>query len=198
MIPERRPTRLGAILRDVIEAVVLAAVLFLVLQFALQNTIVEGASMEPNLVDRQWLLVNKLAYRLGEPQRGDVIVFHSPDQPGKDFIKRIVALPGETVEMEAGRILVDGRLLEEPWQPWSDDSNYGPYPVPEGQVFVLGDNRARSNDSRTWSGAGGGLEVDRIVGKAWLSVWPREVWGQVAVDGPGPARSLVDSHAGTS
>ena len=87
MIPQRRSSRLGAVLRDLIEAVVLAAVLFLVLQFTLQNTIVEGASMEPNLVDRQWLLVNKVAYRLGEPERGDVIVFHAPDQPGKDFIK---------------------------------------------------------------------------------------------------------------
>lgn len=192
MIPQRRSSRLGAVLRDLIEAVVLAAVLFLVLQFTLQNTIVEGASMEPNLVDRQWLLVNKVAYRLGEPQRGDVIVFHAPDQPGKDFIKRIIGLPGETIRIQDGRATVDGEALDEPWAPRWDASNYGPYTVPAGQYFVLGDNRMRSNDSRTWNGAGGGLEAEQIVGKAWLSVWPRETWGPVRADAPGPARGLFE------
>ena len=195
MMPKRRSSRLGALVRDLIEAVVLAAVLFLVLQFALQNTIVEGASMEPNFVDRQWLLVNKLAYRLGEPQRGDVIVFHAPDQPDKDFIKRVIALPGETVTLRSGRVNIDGQDLGEPWQPWHDESAYGPYEVPENQYFVLGDNRPRSNDSRTWNGAGGALEAERIVGKAWLSVWPRETWAVVATDGPGPARSLAEPAA---
>jgi signal peptidase I len=186
--------RLGALLRDLIEAAVLALVLFLVLQFALQNTIVEGSSMEPNFVDREWLLVSKIAYRIGEPQRGDVIVFHSPEEPEKDFIKRLIAFPGERVEMREGRTLIDGQPLDEPWAPSFDTTRFGPFEVPEGQYFVLGDNRARSNDSRSWNqGAGAGLASDQVVGKAWVSVWPRETWGVVKADAPGPAAGLSAS-----
>ena len=181
--------QIRAMLRDVLEAVVLAVVLFLVLQFAFQNTIVEGSSMEPNLVDQEWLLVNKLAYRVGEPERGDVIVFHSPEQPEKDFIKRVVGLPGETVEIRRGRLYIDGEPLEEPWRPALDRANFAPYRVPAGQYFVLGDNRPSSNDSRIWKATGAALERDRIIGKAWISVWPRETWGRVPTDRPGPVQA---------
>jgi signal peptidase I len=191
MIPDRKPSGSARILRDLIEAVVLSALLFLLLQFALQNTIVEGNSMEPNFVDRQWLLVSKIAYRLGEPGRGDVIVFHSPEDPGKDFIKRVIGLPGETVTIRDGKVRIDGEALNEVWEPYGDDSSFGPYEVPAGDYFVLGDNRARSNDSRTWQGAGAALDGSRIVGKAWLSVWPREAWGVVRSDQHGPARGIA-------
>lgn len=184
MTEEPRGPRAGALLRDLVEALVLAAVLFLVLQFALQNTIVEGSSMEPNFVDREWLLVNKLAYRLGEPKRGDVIVFHAPEAEGKEFIKRVIALPGETVRIRNGAVYVDDRPLEEEWAPIKDTSAFGPFTVPEGQLFVLGDNRPTSNDSRTWNGAGGGLDQAQVIGKAWLVVWPREAWGFVRSDSP--------------
>jgi signal peptidase I len=179
--------RLGTAIRDLLEAAVLAALLFLVLQFAVQNTIVEGSSMEPNFIDQQWLLVSKLSYRLQEPQRGDVIVFFAPEMPDKEFIKRIIGLPGERVEIRNGTVWIHGQALDEPWAPVMDATPFGPFTVPEGQYFVLGDNRPQSNDSRSWSGTGAGLARDRIVGKAWLSLWPRVTWGLVPADGPGPA-----------
>jgi signal peptidase I len=190
MTREPKSVRVGALLRDILEAVVLAAVLFFVLQFVFQNTIVEGRSMEPNFVDRQWLLVNKLAYRFGDPARGDVIVFMAPEGPEKEFIKRVVGLPGESVTIRDGVVAIDGRPLDEPWLPRRDHSRFGPLVVPPDHYFVLGDNRPDSNDSRTWNGGGAALAGDTIIGKAWLSVWPREVWGVVHADAPGPADAL--------
>jgi signal peptidase I len=182
MSEARRSVRVGAILRDVIEAALLAAGLFLVLQFAVQNTIVDGPSMEPNFADQQWLLVNKLAYRRSLPRRGDVIVFHAPDGSRREFIKRVVALPGESVAVRDGAVYVGGSPIEEPWFPRHDESAFGPYTVPPGKVFVMGDNRPNSNDSRSW----GPLDASAIIGKAFLSVWPREAWGVVPTAGPGP------------
>lgn len=187
MTQARRSVRIGAIVRDIVEAVLLAVVLFLVLQVALQNTIVDGPSMEPNFQDRQWLLVNKLAYRIGAPRHGDVIVFDAPDGSGREFIKRVIAVPGETVRVRQGIVQIDGRDLEEPWLPQRDDSAFGPYLVPEGQLFVLGDNRPNSNDSRAW----GGLDRTMVIGKAWVSIWPPSAAGLVRADRPGPVRSAA-------
>ncbi|MBK7779980.1 MAG: signal peptidase I [Ardenticatenia bacterium] len=176
-LPRSLGQRIGTLVRDILEAAVLAVGLFLALQYSLQNTVVEGDSMEPNFVDRQWLLVSKLAYRNHPPERGDVIVFHAPDQPGQDFIKRVVGLPGETVRLQQGRVSIDGRLLPEPWSPRFDSEDFGPYTVPPDSVFVLGDNRRVSNDSRRWEGIGAALANRQIVGEAWLTVWPPELWG---------------------
>lgn len=182
MLPDPTPRRglgqrLGRLARDLLEAVALAAVLYLALQISLQNTVVEGNSMEPNFVDRQWLLVNKLAYRWSLPERGDVVVFHAPELPGQDFIKRVVGLPGEEVAIRQGRVYIDGRLLAEPWGPRFDDEDFGPLTVPAGSVFVLGDHRRVSNDSRRWEGTGAALSQEAIIGEAWLSVWPPTLWG---------------------
>lgn len=171
-------------MRDVLEAVALAAVLFFVLRFALQNTVVDGPSMEPNLTNQQWVLVNKLAYRFGEPARGDVIVFDAPDGTSKEFIKRVIALPGEKVSIRDGVVKIDEAVLDEPWAPRLDASAFGPYVVPEGSVFVLGDNRAQSNDSRSWAALSSALDEDLIVGRAWLSVWPPSAWGRIRFDPP--------------
>ena len=176
-LPRSLGQRIGTLVRDILEAAVLAVGLFLALQYSLQNPVVEGDSMEPNFVDRQWLLVSKLAYRNHPPERGDVIVFHAPDQPGQDFIKRVVGLPGETVRLQQGRVSIDGRLLPEPWSPRFDSEDFGPYTVPPDSVFVLGDNRRVSNDSRRWEGIGAALANRQIVGEAWLTVWPPELWG---------------------
>ena len=182
MLPEA-PThrswsrRLGRLVRDLLEAAVLALVLFFALQFSLQNTVVEGNSMEPNFVDRQWLLVNKLSYRWSSPERGDVVVFHAPDQPGQDFIKRVVGLPGETIRIRQGRVFIDEQLLDEPWNPRFDDDSFGPLTVPKQAVFVMGDHRRVSNDSRRWEGTGAALTTEAIVGEAWLSIWPPKLWG---------------------
>lgn len=167
-------------LRDILEAVLLAAVLYAVLQFAVQNTIVEGSSMVPNFADQEWLLVNKLAYRWATPQRGDVIVFYAPEQAKKEFIKRVIGLPGETVEIRGGVVRIDGRPLAEPWAPVADRSSFGPFHVPAGEYFMLGDNRPSSNDSRSWGVTGAGLASDRIIGKAWLRLWPRERMGFIS------------------
>jgi signal peptidase I len=191
MSEPHRSVRMGAIARDVIEAVLLACVLFLVLRLVVQNTIVDGPSMEPTFADAQWLLVNKLAYRFGAPARGDVIVFRAPDGSGREFIKRIIALPGETVALRAGTVSVDGQPLREPWAPRLDASAFGPYTVPDGAVFVLGDNRPFSNDSRSWDSDGSALAETEIVGRAWVSVWPPARWGRVYSDRPGPGRSAT-------
>jgi signal peptidase I len=114
------------------------------------------------------------------PRRGDVIVFHAPSGNGEDFIKRVVALPGEEVEIHDGTVFVNGRPLAEPWSPRRDHSAFPAYQVTSGHVFVLGDNRADSNDSRTWGEA---LATDRIVGRAWLSVWPLDRLGLIRSDG---------------
>lgn len=183
----RRALRIVAVVvRDIAEAAVLAGLLYFVLQFALQSTIVEGTSMEPNFFDGEWVLVNKLAYRFGEPERGDVIVFHAPDATDKDYIKRIIGLPGESVQVRSGAVYVDGRRIDEPWLPWLDATAFGPYTVPPGHLFVLGDNRPASSDSRLWREAG--LAEAHVVGKVWLSVWPRRAWGVVPSDAPPAGR----------
>ena len=183
--------RLGAVARDILEAILLAVILFGLLQLGLQNTIVDGPSMEPNFVNQQWLLVNKLAYRRAEPRRGDVIVFRAPDGSGKEFIKRVIALPGETVALRHGRVFIDGAEIPETWSPRRDNSAFGPYVVPPGQLFVLGDNRPNSNDSRTWVPDGSGLDRGRIIGRAWLSIWPTNRWGRVAHVRSAPAPPAV-------
>ena len=190
--PRRRglASRLGGFLRDLIEAVVLAVVLFFALQYVVQNTVVEGSSMHPNFVNREHLLVNKLAYRRSEPMRGDVVVFRSDEPSGKEFIKRVIGLPGDTVELREGAVYIDGQPLAEPWLPIVDESDFPPYQVPLGHYFVLGDNRANSNDSRVF-GTGYGTQgfeehavpEQLIVGKVWLSVWPMDTWGIVEAGG---------------
>jgi signal peptidase I len=132
-------------------------------------------SMEPNFHDGQFLLINKLAYKLGEAQRGDVIVFRYPRDPSRDFIKRVIGLPGETVEVRSGQVYVDGTLLPdlvntEPTAYSSGSTTLGP-----DEVYVMGDNRPNSSDSHTW----GPLSMDLIIGKVVLSYWPPNTWGLI-------------------
>jgi len=164
------------LLRELIESVVLALLLFFVLETTVQNTRVDGYSMEPTLYDHQYLLVNKMAYRLRPPQRGDIIVFYSPYDPQQEFIKRIIGLPGEQVEIREGQVYINGQPLEESYYVKSGDYSWGPATVGDMEYFVLGDNRAQSNDSHTW----GMLPADNIVGQAWISLWPPEQWGFVS------------------
>lgn len=182
-----RTGRTRALIRDFVESLVLAGLLFVGLQLVVQNTVVKGISMMPNYVTDQRVLVNKLAYRLGEPQRGDVIVFHAPNVPAEDFIKRIVGVPGDTVEGRDGRVYVNGQLWPEPYRPVVDATAFGPYTVGPEEYFVLGDNRPSSNDSRTWAPNGQGLARERIVGPVAVSIWPPAAWGLARADRPGPA-----------
>lgn len=159
-------------LRDVVEAGLMAVILFVLLQATVQNTVVEGQSMEPNLADGQRLLVNKLAYRFGEPQRGDIVVIDSPRGTSEKLIKRIVGMPGEEIELRQGRVYIDGRLLEEFYHPRVGMRPYPPTVIAPDHYFLLGDNRDHSGDSRVW----GPVHSEMIVGRAWLSLWPPERW----------------------
>lgn len=160
------------LLRDIVEAGVMALVLFVLLQATVQNTVVEGQSMEPNLVDGQRLLVNKLAYRFGEPARGDIVVIKSPRGTQEKLIKRIVGLPGETIELRGGRVYINGRLIEEYYHPQLGMRPYPPTKIPPDHYFLLGDNRDHSGDSRVW----GSVSSDLIVGRVWISLWPPDRW----------------------
>ena len=157
----------------IIAPIVIVLFLFIWLQASFQSFVVEGVSMEPGLEGGQVILINKAAYWFGSPQRGDIIVFRAPQDPDRVFVKRVIGLPGEEVEIENGTVYIDGKPLPEPDFIIEDHSDYGPVNVTSGHYFVLGDNRDRSSDSRDgWT-----VPEGDIIGKAWLSVWPLSDWG---------------------
>lgn len=144
--------------------------------FIVQPHEIRGSAMNPNYTEGQYYLTSKIAYRKGNPQRGDVIVFAAPNNPDVDYIKRIIGLPGDTVELRGGRVYINEKLLEEPYLTPNTDTN--PLPegfisesqkvtVPQNQYFVLGDNRTHSSDSREWGFAPQG----NIVGQVAICYW---------------------------
>jgi signal peptidase I len=156
----------------------LTLVIFLGVRFGVQTFRVEGFSMEPTLQTNQYLLVNKVSYMIGEPKRGDVVVLKFPQDPRRDFIKRIIALPGEEVEVRSGLVLIDGKPLDEPYILAKPAYPYPKRRVPAGSYFVLGDNRNNSHDSHVWDW----LPKEYIIGKAWVSYWPMDTWGSITHD----------------
>jgi len=162
-----------AIAKELIETAFLALVIFVALRLFVQNFRIEGHSMEPNLHDGQFLIVDKVSYKLHEPERGDVVIFHAPPAPNKDFIKRVMGLPGEEIEMRKGVVYVNNRPLEEPYIPYPGSRSWGPRRVGPDELFVLGDNRTSSNDSRQW----GMLPRDQVIGRALFCYWPPQNWG---------------------
>ncbi len=175
--PQEAHSRVWDIVREVIETILLAAVIWLAVNFATARYVVDGQSMEPNLHTGQFLIVSRLAYRFGAPQRGDIVVFDFPNNPADDYVKRIIGLPGEEVVIEDGSIYINGQPLREPYIPAEVSVGYGRgrWVVPEDKYFVLGDNRAHSSDSRNW----GMLDRQAIIGKAWISYWPPQSWGLI-------------------
>lgn len=167
----------GATVREIVEMTVLTLLMSAVIQLVVQSREVEGASMEPNFHTGERVLVNRLAYRgFREPQRGDVIVFHAWHSAGEeDYIKRVVGLPGDVVEIRDGTVFLNGSPFDEPYLDQTTQSALGPTVVPEGAYFVLGDNRGNSSDSRLF----GPLPLDKIVGRAWLRYWPPDVAGAI-------------------
>jgi len=160
---------------ETLDASVFAAVLSLIIiTFVVQAFYIPSGSMEPTLQIGDRILVSKFSYRLGTIRRGDITVFHFPLSPSRDFVKRVVALPGETVELREGLVLINGKPLSELYPtplPGGDracTSSYGPKKVPEGHYFVLGDNRCNSEDSRFF----GFVPAQNVVGKALLVYWP--------------------------
>ncbi len=168
-------TGLGTALRELIETLLLTLVIFLLIRFAVQNFRIEGFSMEPNFHDGEFLLVNKIVYMLHPPERGDVIVLRYPPVPSRDFIKRVIGLPGDKVEIINGRVYINGELLTEPYPLNEGTYTYGPVTVGSDEYFVLGDNRNNSSDSHSW----GMLPTKNIVGKAWFAYWPPQLIGVV-------------------
>jgi signal peptidase I len=165
----------GAIARELAETIILTLVIFFLIRTVVQNFRVEGMSMEPSFHDGQFLLINKLAYRLGEAERGDVVVFRYPRDPSRDFIKRIVGLPGETVEIRDGEVYIDGQLSPTTASINEATYNSGPVTLGPDELYVLGDNRPNSSDSHAW----GTLPLDLVIGKVILSYWPPKTWGLV-------------------
>jgi signal peptidase I len=176
-LPEAEPARShGSIwpaLREVAETVILTLVIFLLVRAVMENYLVIGTSMEPNLHSGEYLIVNKVLYTLQPSERGDIIVFRAPKSPDKNFVKRIIALPGESVELRRGQVYINGKLLYEPYIDPKMGQDWGPAIVGPNELFVLGDNRGDSSDSRSW----GMLPVENIIGKAWICYWPPSNWG---------------------
>lgn len=148
-------------------AVVLAA---FIITFVAQSFVVEGSSMEPSLHNRERLLVNKVVFRFREPGRGDVVVFRYPANPKRKFIKRVIGLPGDVVEVTDGHIVLNGVAYQEDYTMDLTFGSFGPKVVPEGHYFVLGDNRNNSDDSRYPDV--GFVPRANIVGKAFVTWWP--------------------------
>lgn len=179
--------RLSSFFLDVIETVVVALSIFLVIYlFFLQPHQVQGQSMEPNFHTGEYLLTDKVSYQTGDPQRGDVVVFHAPEAAGCvegtgcDFIKRIIGIPGDTVAVKDNSYYVNGSLLPEPYLPAGNITRPADF-AKEGreillgpeEYFVSGDNRPHSHDSRAF----GPITRQEIVGRAFFRYWPSEKIG---------------------
>lgn len=175
-LPQNKAKRSGflSFLVDVLETLVLSVVLFVSINMISARIRVDGASMEPTLVSGEYVIVSRLSYRLGSPQRGDIIVFHFPRDPKEEYIKRIIGLPGDEVEVRNGSVYVNGQPLTENYL--NVKMNYmGTWRVPEDQLFVLGDNRNNSSDSHDW----GMVPMNYVVGKALVVYWPPPAWGLI-------------------
>jgi signal peptidase I len=170
----------SSLLREVAEVVVLAVILYIGISFAVQAVHVEGLSMFATLEDNDYLIANKIDYRLHAPQRGDIIILRPPTNNSTDFIKRIIALPGERLLIRDGAVYINGHKLDEPYLPeeWTIDNTWNggaEAVIPPNEYFVMGDNRNRSQDSRFF----GPISRDRIDGKAWFRIWPLDKFGNI-------------------
>ncbi len=164
---------------DTLTILIIAAVVAVGLQAVVQKFAVKGHSMDLTLEHKQQLIVNKVVYKFHQPERGDIIIFHSPFEE-EEWVKRIIGLPGESVEIKDGKVYIhkkDGTVLplDEPYVTRPATEPFRGGVIPENQYFVMGDNRTGSSDSRNgWT-----LPQKNIIGKAWLSIWPPHKWGLV-------------------
>lgn len=167
--PKKKPSRSGCVgfAVDTVETVLLALILFLGINAVSDRVRVENISMQPTLYSGEFVLVNKLAYKLGSPHIGDIIVFPYPKDPQEKYIKRVIGLPGDVVKVANGTVYVNNQPLDEPYiaAPPAYD---GVWTVPQGDLFVLGDNRNQSSDSHVW----GYVPVDTVIGRALVIYWP--------------------------
>jgi signal peptidase I len=160
------------LVREIVETVALTILIFLVIRFVIQSYHVEGASMQTTLTSDNFVIVNKVSYLFHAPQRGDVIVFHYPLDTTRDFIKRVIGLPGDTITVDSTTVTVNGVLLKEPYVKTPFNPIANKWIIPANEYFVMGDNRQVSDDSRDW----GCVPKDFIVGKAVAVYWPSKDW----------------------
>ncbi len=178
----------GGFFLDIIETIVIALSIFLIVYlFVASPHQVNGQSMVPNFQSGEYVLSDKVSYKLGQPKRGDIVVFHAPETAncpkgtGCDFIKRLLGLPGETVEIKDNGIWINGQKLVEPYIPDTFQTLPGPYTrqgaitLGQDEYFASGDNRPYSSDSRSW----GPITKNDIVGKAFLRYWPPQSAGVI-------------------
>ena len=196
---EEKSTR--RVVREVIETTLLALLVFMTIRVLVHNYQVEGLSMYPTLDTSEYVIVNRWSYSsinverfskvipgwsvsknskepiFGKIERGDIVVFKNPTGGNRELIKRVIGLPGDTLEIVSGKVYVDGYALEEPYlnQKWRGD--YPAITIPDDHIYVLGDNRNNSTDSRNMSI--GLIPVDTITGKAFFSYWPRNAFGPI-------------------
>jgi signal peptidase I len=160
------------IFREVGITILIAVAVFALLRLTVQSYTVVMSSMEPSFQDGECIMVNKVCYRSSGPQRGEVIIFEPPFTSPHPFIKRVIGLPGEIVEIKDGKVFIDGIPLEEEYIMAPPNYTMPATKIPENEYFVLGDNRNSSNDSHSgWT-----VPRDNIIGRAWFSYWPPSKW----------------------
>jgi len=175
--------KIGNFFLEIIEIVVFSISIFLFLYLlVVQPHKIQGSSMEPNFHDGQYLLTDKITYRFNEPQVGDVIVFKAPPDFQDEYIKRIIAIPGEKITIKNNQVYKNGDKFSESYIPQETDTNAGKFAqeeksitIPQGEYFVMGDNRQHSLDSRSF----GFVKLDNITGRAWLIYWPPTDFGTI-------------------
>ncbi|MCD4801761.1 MAG: signal peptidase I [Anaerolineales bacterium] len=171
-IPEK-PNLLGVLI-DILETLLLSVVLFFLINAVSARIRIDGSSMEPNLHHGEFVIVSKINYRFGEPERGDVVVFDFPRNITQEYIKRVIGLPGEHILVEDGNVYVNEIILSEPYL-IMEPRYEGEWVVPEDTLFVLGDNRNNSSDSHTW----GMVPMNNVIGEALVVYWPPSSWGLI-------------------
>jgi signal peptidase I len=187
---------------ELAEIIVLAIGLYIVITFAIQTVHVIGYSMVPTLNDNDYVLATKADLHFTHPQRGDIVILKDPFDSQQDFVKRVIALPGENLRITNGRIYINGRLLEEPYlpkdDPWVSNNNWPSGTsdqtsevIPAGRYFVMGDNRNHSSDSRVF----GPVRLDQIESRAWIRLLPLDKFGPV-IERPtlAPAAAAADQR----
>ena len=161
--------KFGLLIFEVVKVVLISLAIILPIRlFLVQPFYVDGASMEPNFYNIEYLIIDEISYRFNEPQRGEVVVLKNPKDTRVYFIKRIVGLPGETVEIKDGKVSIDGKILNEAYIEHLSSQSHEALTLAENDYFVMGDNRANSYDSRTI----GPVNRDYVIGRVWFRGWP--------------------------
>jgi len=165
--PAKPASPVKSLFLEILQTLVLAALLYFAIDAVFARVWVLNISMQPTLYEGNIVLVNKLAYKVGQMKTGDVVVFHAPNSQDEDFIKRLIGKPGDLVEAKNGKIYVNSTPLDEPYIA-AEPVYSGSWQVPEDAIFVLGDNRNQSSDSHSW----GFVPLDDLIGKALVVYWP--------------------------